>query len=90
MLVTNGTVHGLRLLLGVTRQPGDRIAIEDPGYLNAVAAAQDQRLTIVDVPVDEDGLRVSELDRRCDRGLRDARRTSTRSAAGYPLPDATS
>ncbi|TCO46139.1 GntR family transcriptional regulator/MocR family aminotransferase [Kribbella antiqua] len=61
LLVTNGTVHGLRLLLAVTRRPGDRIAIEDPGYLNAVVAARDHHLEIVDVPVDEDGLRVSEL-----------------------------
>ncbi|HEY3556355.1 MAG TPA: PLP-dependent aminotransferase family protein [Kribbella sp.] len=61
VLVTNGTVHGLRLLLSVTRQPGDRIAIEDPGYLNAVAAAHDHRLEIVDVPVDEDGLLVGAL-----------------------------
>jgi GntR family transcriptional regulator/MocR family aminotransferase len=61
VLVTNGTVHGLRLLLTVTRQPGDRIAIEDPGYLNAVVAARDHRLEIVDVPVDQDGLRVSAL-----------------------------
>ncbi|TCC18851.1 PLP-dependent aminotransferase family protein [Kribbella speibonae] len=61
VLVTNGTVHGLRLLLTVTRQPGDRIAIEDPGYLNAVVAARDHRLEIVDVPVDEDGLRVDAL-----------------------------
>jgi len=61
LLVTNGTVHGLRLLLAVTMQPGERIAIEDPGYLNAVVAARDHRLEIVDVPVDEDGLRVSEL-----------------------------
>jgi GntR family transcriptional regulator/MocR family aminotransferase len=61
LLITNGTVHGLRLLLAVTTHPGDRIAIEDPGYLNAVVAARDHRLEIVDVPVDEDGLRVSEL-----------------------------
>jgi GntR family transcriptional regulator/MocR family aminotransferase len=61
VLVTNGTVHGLRLLLAVTRAPGDRIAIEDPGYLNAVAAARDHRLEIVDVPVDGDGLRVDAL-----------------------------
>jgi GntR family transcriptional regulator/MocR family aminotransferase len=61
VLVTNGTVHGLRLLLSVTRQPGDRIAIEDPGYLNAVAAARDHQLEIVDVGVDEDGLQVSAL-----------------------------
>ncbi|GAA1573703.1 MULTISPECIES: PLP-dependent aminotransferase family protein [Kribbella] len=61
VLVTNGTVHGLRLLLTVTREAGDRIGIEDPGYLNAVAAARDHRLEIVDVPVDEDGLQVVEL-----------------------------
>ncbi len=61
LLITNGTVHGLRLLLAVTRGPGDRIAIEDPGYLNAVVAARDHRLEIVDVPVDEDGLQVGAL-----------------------------
>ena len=61
VLVTNGTVHGLRLMLTVTRRPRDRIAIEDPGYLNAVVAARDHQLGIVDVPVDEDGLRVSAL-----------------------------
>ncbi|MFC6157928.1 MocR-like pyridoxine biosynthesis transcription factor PdxR [Kribbella jiaozuonensis] len=61
VLVTNGTVHGLRLLLTVTRRAGDRIAIEDPGYLNAVVAARDHRLEIVDVPVDEDGLQVGAL-----------------------------
>jgi len=61
LLITNGTVHGLRLLLAVTRQPGDRIAVEDPGYVNAVVAARDHRLDIVDVPVDEDGLQVSAL-----------------------------
>ena len=43
-------MHGLRLLLTVTRRPGDRIAIEDPGYLNAVVAARDHQLEIVDVP----------------------------------------
>ncbi|TCO24778.1 GntR family transcriptional regulator/MocR family aminotransferase [Kribbella steppae] len=61
LLITNGTVHGLRLLLAVAMQPGERIAIEDPGYLNAVVAARDHWLEIVDVPVDEDGLRVGAL-----------------------------
>nr|WP_272954624.1 PLP-dependent aminotransferase family protein [Kribbella sandramycini] len=61
ILITDGTVHGLRLLLTVTQRPGDRIAIEDPGYLNAVVAARDHGLRIVDVPVDRDGLRVAEL-----------------------------
>jgi len=61
LLITNGTTHGLRLLLKVTRRPGDRIAIEDPGYRNAPAAARDLGLAVADIPVDADGLRVDEL-----------------------------
>ena len=61
LLITNGTTHGLRLLLSVTQQPGARIAIEDPGYLNAVRAVRDHGLEVVDIPVDADGLKVSAL-----------------------------
>ncbi|ONI67763.1 GntR family transcriptional regulator [Kribbella sp. ALI-6-A] len=61
LVITNGTVHGLHLLLTTTRSPGDRIAIEDPGYVNAVNAARSHRLEVVDVPVDADGLRVETL-----------------------------
>jgi GntR family transcriptional regulator/MocR family aminotransferase len=61
LVITNGTVPGLHLLLTTTRSPGDRIAIEDPGYVNAVNAARSHRLEVVDVPVDADGLRVEAL-----------------------------
>ncbi|GAA1564067.1 PLP-dependent aminotransferase family protein [Kribbella sancticallisti] len=61
VLITDGTSHGLRLLLSVTRQAGDRIAMEDPGFVTAVTAARQHGLQVVDIPVDEDGLLVSEL-----------------------------
>ncbi|GAB3826941.1 PLP-dependent aminotransferase family protein [Kribbella italica] len=61
LVITNGTVHGLRLLLSTTLAPGDRIAMEDPGYVNAVKAARSHGLDVVDVPVDADGLRVGTL-----------------------------
>lgn len=61
VVVTSGTTHGLRLLLAATRERGDAIGIEDPGYNNAVKAARDHGLRIVDCPVDDDGLRVEEL-----------------------------
>jgi GntR family transcriptional regulator/MocR family aminotransferase len=61
VLITNGTIHGLRLLLAVRHQPGERIAIEDPGYANASIAARAHRLEVVDIGVDEDGLLVSAL-----------------------------
>jgi GntR family transcriptional regulator/MocR family aminotransferase len=61
LLITDGTSHGLRLLLSVTRVPGDRIAIEDPGFATAVSAARQHDLKVVDIGVDEDGLLVSDL-----------------------------
>ncbi|MEV8377417.1 PLP-dependent aminotransferase family protein [Kribbella sp. NPDC056861] len=61
LLITDGTSHGLRLLLSLTLQQGDRIAIEDPGFATAVSAAQQYGLEVVDVGVDEDGLLVSDL-----------------------------
>ncbi|GAB2560345.1 MocR-like pyridoxine biosynthesis transcription factor PdxR [Kribbella endophytica] len=61
LVITNGTVHGLRLQLSTTLAPGDRIAMEDPGYVNAANAARSHGLDIVDVPVDADGMRVDAL-----------------------------
>ncbi len=61
LVITNGTVHGLRLLLSTTLTAGDRIAMEDPGYVNAAKAARSHGLGIVDVPVDADGMRVDAL-----------------------------
>ncbi|ADB29180.1 transcriptional regulator, GntR family with aminotransferase domain protein [Kribbella flavida DSM 17836] len=61
LVITNGTVHGFRLLLSTTLRPGDRLAVEDPGYPNAVKAAEAHHLKVVDVPVDADGLCVDTL-----------------------------
>jgi GntR family transcriptional regulator / MocR family aminotransferase len=61
VVVTSGTTHGMRLLHVATREGGDRIGIEDPGYRSAVSAARDHGLEIVDCPVDADGLRVDAL-----------------------------
>lgn len=48
VLVTAGTVDGLRHLLGVL--PDGAVAIEDPGYRAAVALVRDHRRTVVDLP----------------------------------------
>lgn len=61
LVITNGTVHGLRLQLSTTLAPGDRLAMEDPGYVNAANAARSHGLEIADVPVDADGMRVDAL-----------------------------
>jgi GntR family transcriptional regulator/MocR family aminotransferase len=61
VVVTNGTQHALDLIARVLLKPGDVVAVEEPGYPPArrVFAAAGARVT--GVPVDEDGLVVSEL-----------------------------
>jgi GntR family transcriptional regulator/MocR family aminotransferase len=61
VVVTNGTQHALDLIARVLLKPGDVVAVEDPGYPPArrVFAAAGAR--VAGVPVDEDGLVVSEL-----------------------------
>src|SRR4051794_31183777 len=60
LLVTAGTTHGLSLLLD--RLPRGSVAVEDPGYRAAVDMARARGFHVLDVPVDRDGLVVSELE----------------------------
>lgn len=57
VLVTDGTTHGLRLLLAAG--PHQRIGLEDPGYRSAARAIGAGRL--VDCPVDGEGVVVDRL-----------------------------
>lgn len=59
--ITSGAQQGLDLLARVLLEPGDRIAVEDPGYLPARVAFQTHGVRVVDVPVDDQGLRVDAL-----------------------------
>jgi len=59
LIITGGTTHGLAMLLDGL---GDgTIAVEDPGYLAAVATAEQNGWPVVDVPVDRDGIDVAAL-----------------------------
>lgn len=62
VVITEGTTHGFRLLLGALAKPDWRVAVEDPGYPSAVAAVQGQRLGLADVPVDRHGVDVAALE----------------------------
>ncbi|HEU0042296.1 MAG TPA: PLP-dependent aminotransferase family protein [Jiangellaceae bacterium] len=63
VVITSGSVHGWRLVLDALATPDWRVAIEDPGYRSAVAAALSRRLDVVDVAVDDHGLDVPALGR---------------------------
>jgi GntR family transcriptional regulator / MocR family aminotransferase len=78
ILVTRGVAGSLRLLAAALLRPGDRVAIEDPGYPAARAVFAAHGARIVACRADEHGLVVSELPG-------DVRLVYTTPAHQYPL-----
>ena len=64
VLIVPGSQAALRLAATTLLEPGDRVAIEDPGYFGAQRAFQAAGARIVPVPVDAEGLNVIALQRR--------------------------
>jgi len=61
--VTNGTQQALDLVARVLLAPGDRVAVEDPGYSPPVKLFETLGLDVKGVPVDGQGLVVDALPR---------------------------
>jgi GntR family transcriptional regulator/MocR family aminotransferase len=64
VIVVNGSQQAIDLAARVLLDPGDRAAVENPGYLGARSALQAAGIRLVPVPVDEDGLSVEALQRK--------------------------
>ncbi|HEV8392738.1 MAG TPA: PLP-dependent aminotransferase family protein [Vicinamibacterales bacterium] len=64
IIVTNGTQQALDVLVRVLLAPGERIAVEEPGYAPPRHLFASLGLRVVGVPVDEDGLVVQALPSR--------------------------
>ena len=61
ILITNGTQQSLYLMMRLLIDPGDAIALENPGYLSARRIFLTQGAKLLPVAVDESGLVVKEL-----------------------------
>ncbi|TDC50428.1 PLP-dependent aminotransferase family protein [Actinomadura sp. KC345] len=61
LLVTRGATNGLDLLAATVLRPGDRVGVEEPGYLRARAVLAGRGAEPVPCPVDENGLVVDAL-----------------------------
>jgi GntR family transcriptional regulator/MocR family aminotransferase len=56
VLVVSGTTQGFMLAAHVLADPGDRVIVEDPGYVTRLAALAGGGLELVPVPIDLEGL----------------------------------
>jgi GntR family transcriptional regulator / MocR family aminotransferase len=61
VVVTNGTQQALDLVVRVLLEPGDRVAVEDPGYTPPWHLFRSLGLDVTGVPVDDEGLVVDAL-----------------------------
>ena len=61
VLLTNGAQQGIDLCSRVLLTPGDRVAVESPGYTAAIRLFASHGARIAAVPVDEEGLVVDQL-----------------------------
>lgn len=64
VVVTNGSQQAVDLIARVLLEPGDVVAVEDPGYPLPRRALQAHGCRVVGVPVDSDGLIVDSLPRQ--------------------------
>ena len=70
ILITNGTQQALDLILRLLIEPGEIIAIENPGYLNARIIFETQGAQVLPVSVDNSGLVVQELAKHTEKTIR--------------------
>ena len=70
LIVTSGGMECITLMCQALVDPGDAIAVEAPTYLAALMAFGRAEAEVVPIAMDDDGLRVDELEARLADGLR--------------------
>src|SRR5712691_4291345 len=63
VLVSAGALQAIDLACRVFLRPGDVVVAESPGFANALSAFRNHGATVLEVPVDREGLDVGEASR---------------------------
>lgn len=70
LAVTSGALDGIERALSAHLRPGDRVAVEDPGWANLLDLLAALGFSVEPVRVDDDGPLVSDVARALGRGVR--------------------
>lgn len=70
LAVTSGALDGIERALAAHLRPGDRVAVEDPGWANLLDLVAALGLSAEPVRVDDDGPLVADVRRALTRGVR--------------------
>ena len=70
VVITHGAQQALELVVRALVDPGDTVALADPGYVGAVQALRLAGADLMGIPSDADGLRVDVLAERLAGGAR--------------------
>ncbi|OMC56528.1 GntR family transcriptional regulator [Mycobacterium sp. IS-836] len=70
LAVTSGALDGIERALTAHLRPGDRVAVEDPGWANLLDLLAALGLSAEPVRVDDGGPLVADVTRALDRGVR--------------------
>jgi 2-aminoadipate transaminase len=70
LLITNGSQQALDLIAKITLDPGDAVLVEKPTYLGALQAFNQYQPTYAMAGMDEDGMRVDEVEQLLSSGRR--------------------
>ena len=63
LTITAGGMQGLDLFCKIFVDPGDLVTVESPTYTNGSATALSYGATLLEIPVDDDGMDIDELER---------------------------
>ncbi len=63
VIVTTASQQGLDLMGKIFVDPGDTIIVESPTYVGAIGAFNSYRANMVDVEMDDDGIKTDELEK---------------------------
>ena len=75
VLIVDSALHAVELIVQVLFEPGDVVALEDPGFAGAAALFVQSQLQVVGIPVDDEGFDIAAV-----------RRDAPRAAALYLHP----